>query len=196
MVVDAVLRRLVLADAGWVGEALDDPWVDPSWERAVVRTASAVEPQRDLLRRTAREAGPIWGIAAARRAVELADPAAENGFESCSRGVLLLTGVPRPEVGYPVTGDDGRRYWADLGWPEVRLLGEADGSLKYADARALYAEKRRQESLERAGWAFVRWGWEDLAYDRAGLCQRVLLAHARAADRAAGGPAGPSARAS
>lgn len=102
-----------------------------------------------------------------------------------TRACFLPAGLPRPEVGYPVLGADGRRYWADLAWPDLRVLGEADGYGKYADIAARHAEKDRQEALERAGWRVVRWTWSELDRTPHLVTARVAAALERARDRAA-----------
>lgn len=56
--------------------------------------------------------------------------------------------------------------WADLGWPEWRVLVEYDGTAKYTArgtaSDAVLAEKRRQEAIEEAGWRVIRLTSEDL----------------------------------
>lgn len=117
---------------------------------------------------------PGWpGTRTARKALEWADPASESPLESESRGVLLIHGVPRPECGYPIEGADGRTYWADMAWPDARVIGECDGLVKYADPSVLYREKLRQEAIERAGWRVVRWTHADIVRSPAAVAQRV-----------------------
>lgn len=180
-VVDAALRRLtrvaVRVDSTGAAQGLG--------ERDLVRDPRVVAAVRLVLVRILDETGRRQRRARAVRAIEAANPAAENGFESVSRARLLLGGVPTPEVGYPVRGDDGRTYWADLAWPELRVLGEADGRGKYTGPQVLYAEKRRQEALERAGWIVVRWTWDELFRTPEVVVARVLAALDRAAARAA-----------
>ena len=59
-------------------------------------------------------------------------------------------------------GDSGSAYRADFAWPGHRVIGEADGLLKYADRRDLLAEKQREDDLRRAGWVVVRWTWAEI----------------------------------
>jgi very-short-patch-repair endonuclease len=176
-VVDAALRRLtqvaVRVDPTGAAQGMT--------ERELVLDARVVAAVRRTLLRILDETGRRRGRTRAVRAIQTAHPAAENGFESVSRARLLLGGVPTPEVGYPVRGDDGRTYWADLAWPALRVLGEADGRLKYDRPGALYAEKRRQEALERAGWIVVRWTWDELLRTPEVVVARVLAALDRAA---------------
>ena len=71
---------------------------------------------------------------------------------------MIMAGVPRPIVGLPVMGDDGRSYVADLAWLPQRVIGEVDGYGKYSDGReALIREKHREDALRARGWGFVRW---------------------------------------
>lgn len=116
------------------------------------------------------------GTRNARRALEMADPAAESALESESRGVLIEQGVPRPECGFPVEGADGRTYWADMVWEDRRVIGECDGLIKYSQPEVLYREKLRQEALERAGWRVVRWTHADIARTPTRVAERVLHA--------------------
>ncbi len=59
----------------------------------------------------------------------------------------------------------GQRYWSDMCWKSQRVLGEADGAMKYATGEDLFAEKRREDDLRRAGWIFVRWTWQEAVVD-------------------------------
>lgn len=62
----------------------------------------------------------------------------------------------------------------------TRVLVEFDGAVKYADARALFEEKQREDALRRAGWVVVRVVWSDLG-DPARLRRRLQQAMAQAA---------------
>lgn len=174
-VVDSAMRQLALGPGGSARS--------PVPERGLVREPAVVEAVRSLLWRTLAEGGRTPGRRRAREVIEAADPAAENGFESCSRAHLLLAGLAVPEVGYPVVGSDGRRYWADLAWPDLMVVGEADGRGKHTDLTVLYAEKLRQEVLEGAGWIVVRWTWDELARTPEVVVARVAAALERASAR-------------
>lgn len=78
-----------------------------------------------------------------------------------SRWSIVDSGLPRPQCGMAIRGDDGVVYFADMVWEESKVIGEADGLAKYDSREALLREKRRQETLEGAGWRFVRWGWRE-----------------------------------
>jgi len=75
--------------------------------------------------------------------------------------------VPNPDLQTAVTGASGRGYRADFYWDLARLIGEADGIGKYgatpdAVAATLRAEKRREDDLREAGYAFVRWDYAQM----------------------------------
>lgn len=131
-------------------------------------TTAAAGDEQSRLRVLARLAG-----AAGRRsdpegreriavAIALADPRAESALESWSRAVLLSAELPQPRLQLMVTGESGLAYRADFAWPEQRVIGEADGLLKYTDRRDLLAEKAHEDDLRRAGWVVVRWTWSDI----------------------------------
>ena len=115
-----------------------------------------------------------------REAIRLADPAAESVLESLSRVAIIESGLPRPRCGVPIVGDDGVTYWGDMVWDEYRLVGEADGLAKYDSVERLIAEKRRQESLEGAGWRVVRWGMAEVRPSAEPMLSRIRAAMTRA----------------
>jgi hypothetical protein len=122
----------------------------------------------------------------AERAVAFMDGRRESPLESRSYVYLLENGIPLPTPQVVISGDSGHVVArVDMLWQNLRVIGECDGKLKYAndpEGSALWQEKRRQERLEDLGYVVVRWGWEDLDAGRR-LKQRILAAHGRAADR-------------
>jgi hypothetical protein len=113
------------------------------------------------------------GVRTARAVIEHADEGAESPGESLTRCVLLAAGLPAPQTQVAVATHLGT-FWADIGWPEWRLLIEFDGAVKYGAevAAVLLDEKRRQGAIEEAGWRMVRVVAADLR-DPAALLRRV-----------------------
>lgn len=109
-------------------------------------------------------AGGLTGIRRARDIVSLASGAAESPLESVVRLRLHDAGLPPPQLQFPVTGADGKRYRVDFAWPERRLILEADGRDKYT-GDALWAEKRRELAVQQAGWRVLRVRWRDVYQD-------------------------------
>jgi hypothetical protein len=132
------------------------------------------------------------GVRRARVAAAYFDGRRESSLESLSFGVFVLHGLPLPKCQVPIVDDWGDLIGiVDFYWPELGVIGEADGKLKYRrtlDGRdpkptTLLDEKYRQELLEDHA-VVVRWGWSDatIAGGRS-LVRRVEKAFMRAARR-------------
>lgn len=118
------------------------------------------------------------GVPRARAVLELADAGAESAGESLLRFTVVRAGLPAPVTQLEVRTSAGT-YWADLGWPEHRVLLEFDGLVKYRSTSGandvVVREKLRQDALEAAGWRVLRVTYADLKAPRA-LIERVRLA--------------------
>ena len=102
----------------------------------------------------------------------MADGRAESVAESRSLHLFWTQGLPKPELQYHVY--DGRGDLVgitDFAWPELGLLGEFDGKVKYQrylrpgeePGDAVFREKQREDLLRRVtGWSMVRLTWSDL----------------------------------
>jgi hypothetical protein len=97
-----------------------------------------------------------------RAALDRTDALSESPLESRSRGVILLAGLPAPELQAWVQGADGRAYRVDFYWRDRRVIGEADGLVKYASLEDVRSEKRREDALRQAGFILVRWTSDEL----------------------------------
>ena len=101
------------------------------------------------------------GIGWARLAARHMNPAAESVLESVSRWHMIVFGLPLPQLGVPLRDLDGTMRWLDFWWPDRRVIGEADGVVKYDSRAALLAEKRREDALRAVVAGFVRWDWAE-----------------------------------
>lgn len=118
------------------------------------------------------------GMATVRAALRHADGRHESPGETRTAYVLRGLGFDLgPQVELTA---EGRRYRADFRIRGTRVLVEFDGAMKYADRRALFEEKQREDALRRAGWLVVRIIWSDLA-DPARLRRRLQRAILQAA---------------
>jgi very-short-patch-repair endonuclease len=88
-------------------------------------------------------------------AIAKAEPARESPAESLIAGHLYLSGLPMPEFQTPVKTQLGT-YYPDLVWPDMMLIVECDGAVKYNDRRDLIAEKSREDALREAGYRVIR----------------------------------------
>jgi hypothetical protein len=146
-----------------------------SLESAVVTLDSALQ-----LRRCTREDLEVayqhmeqWpGMRRVRLAVRLAAEGAESVGESRARYLFYSRGVPAPKLQHHVFHASGRLAGiTDFAWPDLGLLGEFDGRIKYGrllrededPGEAVYREKKREDLLrELTDWRFVRLVWADL----------------------------------
>jgi hypothetical protein len=77
---------------------------------------------------------------------------------------------------------------ADFGWPELRVLGEADGKTKYVDdldgapppEDRVWSERLRHGEFNDAGWEVARWNDHERRHSPLVVVQRVLSAAERA----------------
>lgn len=161
--------------------AVDCACLLPREEGLVVADSAArlgADPAR--IQQLLAERGGRRGITRAREVLSFADGRAESPGETLTRWHLHRFGLPAPEL-QVVIETAGGRFRADLGWPEARLLVEFDGFVKYsgggarAAADVVFAEKRRQDALEEAGWRVLRVTWTDLR-GPAALARRVRAA--------------------
>ena len=131
------------------------------------------------------------GARLASRAVSMADGRADNPGESWSRVILVANGHAPTDLQREFFDDHGRAGIGDFFWEEEMVVGEFDGKLKYAvaegatadeAARAIIAEKRREDRLRAMGLEFVRWGFGELYRPRL-FVAKVAAARARGAAR-------------
>lgn len=124
--------------------------------------------REDLLARLNAMAGRR-GVRRARAVIAAADPGAESAGESLLRHLVLRAGLPVPQTQVPVETPEGT-FWADIGWEELRLLGEYDGAAKYTArstaADAVARERRREVLIERERWGVARATSADLRRPR------------------------------
>jgi hypothetical protein len=87
-------------------------------------------------------------------------------LESISRAVIEWLGFAEPELQVTFRARTGEEDRADFAWRAARLLGEADGDLKY-DGRfgspsvVLRRQSARDNRLREHVRAIAHWGWTD-----------------------------------
>jgi very-short-patch-repair endonuclease len=100
------------------------------------------------------------GVARLRRVVELAEPKAESAMETRLRMLLVLAGLPRPEVQASIHDDQGNFLGRpDLLYPDRRLAIEFDGG-NHRDR--LVDDNRRQNRIIGAGYRMLRFTAADV----------------------------------
>lgn len=101
----------------------------------------------------------------------------DSRFESVTRRILALAGLPEPTI-HPEVVIDGIALHPDLGYPRLRVAVEYEGE-GHLDPRRAAEDILRYEMLERAGWIVVRVTRLDLARGGVRLVSRVAAALVR-----------------
>ncbi|MGH3976021.1 MAG: endonuclease domain-containing protein [Pseudonocardiaceae bacterium] len=94
--------------------------------------------------------------------VDLCDPRAESPMETRSRLVLVLRGLPRPELQYQVYDERGEFIARlDLAYPLLKLAIEYDGR-GHLTGWQQQADARRLNRLDACGWSVLRFTSPDV----------------------------------
>lgn len=113
-----------------------------------------------------------------------ANALSQSALESGARGKFEECGLPEPVLQHPVTVQ-GKTYFADFAWPDLRIIVETDGQDKYRNDGAYRSEKIRERELQLEGWVVLRCGWAEIeSRDSRFLLQlRRLIANRRLKSR-------------
>ena len=128
--------------------------------------------QRDALLEQIRRRPRLRGRSRARGVALFADELSESPCESLSRVQFDRLGIPKPVLQFEIRHGDRLIARTDFAWPDLGVVGEADGKAKYGEllkpgqtaADAVMAEKQREENIRAQGYRTVRWGWEEASH--------------------------------
>lgn len=84
------------------------------------------------------------------------DAGAQSPQETYLRLHLVNAGFPRPTTQIPVARPCGRRYFLDMGWPDIKVAVEYDGEHHRTSRTAYTIDVERQDYLISLGWIVVR----------------------------------------
>lgn len=91
------------------------------------------------------------GVRRMRRALPLLDSRAESPMESHVRVLMVLAGLPAPDVNRDVVENGQWLARPDLSYPRPRIAIEYEGDQHRTDRRQWRSDKRRRRLLEDAG---------------------------------------------
>lgn len=124
------------------------------------------------------------------RAIILLRPGVRSPRESLLRVLLVLAGLPEPEINVRLYRRDGAYLGeGDLVYRSARLMLEYEGDHHRTDPEQWRRDIRRRERFEDAGWSVLRVTADDVFGHRAELIERVAVRLSRA--RAASGQKPP-----
>jgi len=125
----------------------------------------------------------VRGLGRLRKTLLLVDGGAESPYESLTRLILVLAGLPHPQTQLPVLDEFGFVVaHLDMGWPEYRVAVEFDGAQHWTDARQRSRDVERLAALDALGWTIIHVSSDMLR------TSAVLVARVSAALEAAGCP--------
>jgi Protein of unknown function (DUF559) len=111
--------------------------------------------------------------------IDLSDPRAESPMETRSRLVLVLRGLPRPELQYTVYDELGEFIARlDMAYPRLKLAMEYDGR-GHLTAWQQQADARRFNKLDACGWSVLRFTSPDVLRTPDAMAAQVREAIAR-----------------
>ena len=138
----------------------------------------------EALSRLAADWPYLRGIGTVRAALPHVRSGAQTPLESLSRVRFVAAGLPEPELQFPLFDRRGLIGYADVAWPGLGVIGEADGLLKYTSREDLISEKLREDRIRALGWIVIRWTWLELMRDPQAIVNRIRqgasLPHRRA----------------
>jgi hypothetical protein len=121
--------------------------------------------------------------------VRLVRAGAQSVGESLGRHLFWREHIPEPVLQFEVYDEHGHLVGrTDYAWPELGVLGEFDGAVKYerflrpgeTAHDAVVREKRREDLLrEITGWLMIRLIWADLFRETTGARIRNQLVRGR-----------------
>ena len=119
-------------------------------------------------------------VGRARKVVDFLDGRAESPLESLSRVIFDEYNVPLPEPQYEIEVA-GRSFRVDFYWKQQRLIGEADGRVKYTgeldETRSpqdvLWEEKLREDALRDDDYRIVRWTYDQILRETDATIARI-----------------------
>ncbi len=104
-----------------------------------------------------------WGASRARDVAKLMSAKSDSLGESLVRVLIAEHDLPMPQQQYRVF-IGGKEYFLDFAYPDLKLVIEFDGLLKYTDfgpaEQSIIRERQREKALTNEGWIVVRLDWD------------------------------------
>ena len=109
-------------------------------------------------------------------AADEARAGAQTVLETFSRLALIEQQLPEPLLQHAFHDDRGLIGYVDMWWPDLNVVGEADGAAKYQDRADLVNEKKREDRLRALGVGVVRWTPDEIRDDPARVAALIRRA--------------------
>lgn len=96
------------------------------------------------------------GLRQLEAALDLIDAGSGSPRETKLRLTLIKAGFPRPRTQIPLLRPNGRRYFLDMGWEDIKLAVEYDGDQHRTSRPQFVKDAERLEFIARLGWTHIR----------------------------------------
>ena len=104
-------------------------------------------------------------------------PRTDSVRETILRLAIVDFGLPEPTVNLEIRDGRGRFIaWADLAYPEYRVIAEYDGEQHRTDQRQFFRDVDRLDDLAEDRWRVVRFNKSHISRERLIKLHRALLA--------------------
>jgi very-short-patch-repair endonuclease len=101
---------------------------------------------------------------------------ADSAAERLLIRLLRAAGIPGWTLGHPCGP-----YRIDVAFPAVKVAVEIDGWAWHVDQDRFVNDRRKGNTLVRAGWVLLRFTWHDLNHDPHSVIAQIVAALAQAA---------------
>ena len=162
-----------IAAIGAAARSTDD-WAVVTLDAAAWRRPAA--PAQ--LVETAEAFPRLRGIGTVRRVAPLVRSGAQTPLETLSRLRLVRCSLPEPALQVAIYDGSELAGVVDMLWREWRIVGEADGAVKYNSRDDLLREKEREDRIRSLGYSFVRWTWREIMTEPQSVARRIRKARA------------------
>lgn len=111
----------------------------------------------------------------AHQAAQLVRSGVESPMESRARLLMVLAGLPEPEINREIVLD-GRTYRLDMAYPQYRLAVEYDGRQHASSTHQWHHDLTRREDLDRWRWRLVVLRSDDIFVRPLETLERIMEA--------------------
>ncbi|OBG04228.1 hypothetical protein [Mycolicibacter sinensis] len=96
------------------------------------------------------------GLRQLETALDLVDSGSGSPRETKLRLLLIKAGFPRPQTQIPVLRPNGRWFFLDMGWEDIKLTLEYDGDQHRTSRPQFVKDAERLEYILRMGWTHIK----------------------------------------
>jgi hypothetical protein len=100
----------------------------------------------------------------------------DSSLEAELMRLFRRAGIPLPVPGYKLKVKGRFVAKLDVAWPDLRLCTEADGFAYHSGYRSFVADRERANKIALAGFRILRFSWDNVRYDPAGVVDTVRKA--------------------